>query len=92
MYRTLAAAALSIAVLAGPLPARADAPPPKGQEDVGELAREGFERLRRAFELMLDRIPRYGAPRMTPDGDIVIPRLPDPPQPRAPGRSSPIET
>jgi len=40
------------------------------------LAREGAGKLLRALELFLDSIPRYGAPRVDPNGDIVIPRSP----------------
>lgn len=41
-----------------------------------DLAREGAGKLLRALELFLDSIPRYGAPRVAPNGDIVIPRAP----------------
>jgi hypothetical protein len=41
-----------------------------------ELAREGAGKLLRALELFLESIPRYGAPRVEPNGDIVIPRAP----------------
>lgn len=41
-----------------------------------DLAREGAGKLLRALELFLDSIPRYGAPQIAPNGDIVIPRAP----------------
>lgn len=41
-----------------------------------DLAREGAGKLMRALELLLDSIPRYEAPRVAPNGDIVIPRAP----------------
>jgi hypothetical protein len=41
-----------------------------------DLAREGANKLMRAFELFIDSLPRYEAPRIAPNGDIVIPRAP----------------
>ena len=41
-----------------------------------DLAREGATKLMRALELFLESLPRYEAPRVAPNGDIVIPRVP----------------
>ena len=41
-----------------------------------ELAREGAEKLMRALELFIESLPRFEAPRVAPNGDIVIPRVP----------------
>lgn len=38
------------------------------------MAKESAEKFRRAVEDMIRRIPRYGAPKVTPEGDIVVPR------------------
>ncbi len=41
-----------------------------------DLAREGATKLMRALELFIESLPRYEAPRIDPNGDIVIPRVP----------------
>ncbi len=41
-----------------------------------DLAREGATKLMRALELFIESLPRYEAPRVAPNGDIVIPRAP----------------
>ena len=41
-----------------------------------DLAREGANKLMRALELFIESLPRYEAPRIAPNGDIVIPRAP----------------
>lgn len=72
-----AAAAAIVLGLVLATPARAGDDRPLAQpfdQRVEELAREGAERLKQAFERFLERMPRYGAPRTTPEGDIIIPR------------------
>jgi len=77
------AAALIGVLVAGPAPA---------QDEPSEKAREGAQQLIEALEGWLNMLPRYGTPRITEDGDILIPRLdspdnggedmaPDPPDP-----------
>ena len=36
-----------------------------GEEEPGELAREGMERMLRAIELMIEMIPQYEMPELT---------------------------
>jgi hypothetical protein len=43
-------------------------------DSVGELAREGVEKLMRALEALIDEIPLYEMPELNEDGDIIIRR------------------
>jgi len=45
-----------------------------GEEEPGELAREGMERMLRAIELMIEMIPQYELPEVMENGDIIIRR------------------
>jgi hypothetical protein len=45
-----------------------------GEEEPGELAREGRERMLRAIELMIEMIPQYELPEVMENGDIIIRR------------------
>ena len=42
--------------------------------DAETLARAGVERLMRALELLMERIPQFEAPEINEDGDIIIRR------------------
>lgn len=89
--RGLAAPLVLLAALTLPARAETDRAAPPGEEDRLELdeAKREAERLLRWFggeaEAILrglgkdiSALPRYGAPRVLPNGDILIPRLPDP--------------
>lgn len=53
-----------------------------------ELAKESLEKIRRALSEAVERIPRYSLPEVTPEGDIIIRRLPPkPPTPPTPPKS-----
>lgn len=41
-----------------------------------ELAKKGIEEFGRAVMEALEKLPRYGMPEMTPEGDIIIRRYP----------------
>lgn len=86
-------AALIAAIFAAPIPASAaedTAPPPSGDGSVeaplDELDEAGREALKRAEELlgMLQKwwsgMPRYAAPEINENGDIIIRRLPPKPE------------
>lgn len=66
-------------LVAGPAPSdRGETAEPS----PGELAREGLETVLRALNQMLEELPVYGPPRLTPEGDIIIPRIrPEPDMP-----------
>lgn len=76
-------------VVAMAAPAAADDRPsddlPSGQSDDSPLSAEAqraleeIERMVRDLDQLLGQIPRFGLPEMTEDGDILIPRLPNPP-------------
>ena len=47
---------------------------PAPQEQPGQFAREGVERLMRALNALIEMIPQYELPEMNEDGDIIIRR------------------
>ena len=65
--------------MAGAFPAYGQ-DPHHGEEDPGELAREGIERLMRALDAFVRMIPQYDLPELTEDGDIIIRRRPPGPR------------
>lgn len=74
----------SALAIAGP-PALAAGEEPES-DDPGELARDGLERLMRAFEVFIDMIPQYEMPEIDENGDIIIRRKREsepPPEPDA---------
>ena len=89
--------AIAVALLLAATPAAADEPtPPPGEdrpldERTGELLRDAFDELRRSMEDLLERIPQYGVPEVTPEGDIFIPRRNPPAAPGEEGED-PVET
>jgi len=44
------------------------------EESPEQLMREGMERMMRAMELMIEMVPQYEPPELTPEGDIIIRR------------------
>ena len=105
--RVLSAIALSAAVLAAPIPAGAESPPPEQDqkrdqgpgEHPSEMAVDAVRKLMQALDLLIQSLPQYGAPRIDEYGNIIIPRLPSPPpkpqpKPRPPERrpGGPIHT
>ncbi len=68
---------LSLAVSAFLLvayPVAASAQQESQEDEPGELAREGIERMMRALELFIDMIPQYEMPELDDNGDIIIRR------------------
>jgi len=43
-------------------------------ETPEQLMREGMERMLRAMELLIEMVPQYEPPELTPEGDIIIRR------------------
>ena len=58
-------------------PVAASAQQENEQDEPGELAREGVERMMRALELFIDMIPQYEMPELDENGDIIIRRKRD---------------
>ena len=61
----------------------------KGAEEMSEAAQEAIERfvamigpMLENFEHWIDDMPRYEAPEVLPNGDIIIRRIPKDTQPR----------
>lgn len=44
------------------------------EESPEQLMREGMENMMRAMELMIQMVPQYEPPELTPEGDIIIRR------------------
>jgi hypothetical protein len=85
MNRSVAIVLLAAAQLLVPAASRAA----EAEKAPSELAIEGVAKLLDALELFIDSIPRYEAPYIDGDGDIVIPRKPAPearPPERQPGQ------
>ena len=64
--------ALGLALAPAWLPAPAAAQ--EREESPEQLMREGMERMLRAMELLIEMVPQYEAPELTPEGDIIIRR------------------
>jgi hypothetical protein len=65
---------------------KADSLQQKGEE-AERLANEAVSKLMRALDLLITTVPRYAAPEVLPNGDIIIRRL-DPQE----EEQEPIET
>lgn len=48
-------------------------------ERLGTLLQEGLTEFGAAVNDFADQVPRYGMPRVLPNGDILVPRQPAPP-------------
>ncbi|MCG8358396.1 MAG: hypothetical protein MI920_22755 [Kiloniellales bacterium] len=72
MRAILIASVLCIALAATPSAVEAEEGSP--DEDPGELALEGVDRLMRALNALIEMIPQYELPEMKDNGDIVIRR------------------
>ncbi len=65
--------------LAAPAPAQAEDWQREFQGEMKraeELAKKSLEEIGRAVMEALEKLPRYGMPEMTPEGDIIIRRYP----------------
>ena len=76
----------ALSVLTAPLAANADSL----QDNTAEaerLANDAVDKIMKALNLMIMSVPRYSAPEVLPNGDIIIRRL-DPPA----DSNTPVET
>src|SRR5262249_25746923 len=76
----------ALSVLAAPLAAHADSL----QDNTAEaerLANDAIDKIMKALNLMIMTVPRYAAPEVLPNGDIIIRRL-DPKE----DSNQPVET
>jgi len=81
----------AVLVTAAPLAARADEPAP-AQPSPREQTMQGLDLIMQGLKRMIEQVPLYGPPELTPNGDIILRRLspgeppPAPPPPAgAPG-------
>jgi hypothetical protein len=80
----LAALALALPAAAQPDPRPLDR---MAEAFADEILRQMFGDLAptlRDLERLMDEVERYGAPVLLPNGDILIPRKPDAPEPTGP--------
>jgi hypothetical protein len=100
MRRTLIAVGFVLAAVPAfgqqPAPAEPEREVPPSALFTPEM-RDALESLGRAMLRLYNTLPRYEAPRMRDNGDIVIPRAPDrqplyPPEPPADATRQPIAT
>lgn len=64
-----------LCLIAAPIQsANADSLQQKGEE-AERLASEAMTKLMRALDLLITTVPRYAAPEVLPNGDIIIRRL-----------------
>ena len=80
----------ALSILAAPLAAHADSLEDRLQGNTAEaerLANDAVDKIMKALNLMIMSVPRYGAPEVLPNGDIIIRRL-DPQE----DKNEPIET
>lgn len=83
----LALPIFALCLIAAPTEAvKADSLQQKGEE-AERLANEAVSKLMRALDLFITSVPRYAAPEVLPNGDIIIRRL-DPQE----DEQEPIET
>ena len=54
-------------------PVRADAPTPEKSPE--QLLSEGMRSLMQEMKLFMQKLPQFGEPYITDNGDIVIPRI-----------------
>ena len=76
----------ALSILTVPLAANADSL----QDNTAEaerLANDAVDKIMKALNLMIMSVPRYGAPEVLPNGDIIIRRL-DPQE----DSNKPVET
>ncbi len=88
----LMAPVLSLLLVAAPHPGAAQPEAAAGEPDEptpGELLDRALADALTALGMLLRAVPRYAAPEITEDGDIVIRRLP-PPEPPAPKLPRPL--
>lgn len=77
---------LALSILTAPLTANADSL----QDNTAEaerLANDAVDKIMKALNLMMMSVPRYSAPEVLPNGDIIIRRL----DPQEDG-NKPVET
>lgn len=93
-FRTVSVAAMLALAWTGPLLA---AEPPSPDESVEkqrhamDLAIEATQMLMRALQFMIEALPQYGPPHINENGDIVIPRIHEKPQPEPAEKSKPAK-
>ena len=71
--RHLLGIAILVAAIAVATPSRADESQPDS-ERLEDLARDGVDRVMQMLEDLMDRLPEFRMPEITPEGDIIIRR------------------
>jgi len=98
--RRAVAAAVALTLMAAGQAWAAEAPPSpdesqEKQRRATDLAITATQMLMRALQLMIESLPQYGPPEIDEDGNIVIPRIHNEPEPEdkpaAPDKGTPGE-
>lgn len=79
MVRWLSSLIVAIGLLSTPVAAEEEVPP-GGWDELSEALDE-LAAVAEQFQRWVDDLPRYGAPRITEDGDILVPRREPPLEP-----------
>jgi hypothetical protein len=77
----------ALALLSAPLAGASAESPQDNTKEAEQLANEALSKMMRALDLLIMTVPRYAAPEVLPNGDIIIRRL-DPHE----NEDEPIET
>ncbi|HEV8388684.1 MAG TPA: hypothetical protein VGQ35_02520 [Dongiaceae bacterium] len=86
--RTRLLALFALALLAAPIAAANADSIQNNTAEAERLANEALAKMMRALDLLITTVPRYAAPEILPNGDIIIRRL----DPQEDGDEEPIET
>jgi hypothetical protein len=77
----------ALALMSVPLAGASAESPQDNTKEAEQLANEALTKMMRALDLLIMTVPRYAAPEVLPNGDIIIRRL-DPEE----NEDEPIET
>ena len=89
--RHLLGVAILVAAITVVTPATADERHPDS-ERLEDLARDGVDRVMQMLEDLMDRLPEFRMPEITPEGDIIIRRPRQKPGPATVSEPEIIET
>ena len=77
--RRVSALILALVLAVGPAMAQpahpAEPPPPLLLPNPPDIVREGARRILEGIRRLVDQMPMFEAPRVTPEGDIILKRI-----------------
>ena len=78
----------ALSILAAPIAGASADPLQSNTAEAERLANEALAKMMKALDLLIMTVPRYAAPEVLPNGDIIIRRL----DPQEEEDEEPIET